>query len=143
TRGQIDGDLQGLLGYIWNKRNEPNISPVELVGKITDARRRLSNQFNNSSCLRELLYLDLALEQLVRAIIERNIHLKFEGKQLTDPIALVLENVTLSYEDPELAACSRHWARLQSGAAFDAEWSRHAKSVADRIGRALSAWIDR
>jgi alpha-glucan,water dikinase len=143
ARGQLDGDLQGLLGYIWEKRNDPNVSPFELVGKITDARRRLSNQFNQSGGLRELLYLDFALEQLVRTIIERNIHLKFEGKQLTDLIALVLDNVTLSYEDPELAACSRHWARLQSGAAFDAEWSRHAKSVADRIGRALSAWIDR
>jgi alpha-glucan,water dikinase len=143
ARGQLDGDPQGLLGYIWTKRNDPNVSPCELVGKITEARRRLSNQFNNRGGLRELLYLDLALEQLVRAIIERNIHLKFEGKQLADLIALVLDNVTLSYEDPELAACSRHWARLQSGAAFDAEWSRHAKSVADRIARALSTWIDR
>jgi alpha-glucan,water dikinase len=143
ARGQLDGDLQGLLGYVWQKRNDPNVSPVELVGKITEARRRLSNQFNSSGGLRELLYLDLALEQLVRAIIERNIHLKFEGKQLTDLIAHVLDNVTLSYEDPELAACSRHWARLQSGSTCDAEWSRHAKSVADRIARALSAWIDR
>jgi alpha-glucan,water dikinase len=143
ARGQLDGGLQGLLGDIWNKRNDPNFSPVELVGKITDARRRLSNKFNNSGGVRELLYLDLALEQLVRGIIERNIHLKLEGKQLADLIALVLENVTLSYEDPELAVCSRHWARLQSSATFDAEWSRHAKSVADRIGRALSAWIDR
>src|SRR5215472_12820526 len=39
ARGQLDGGLQGLLGYIWNKRNDPNVSPVELVGKITDARR--------------------------------------------------------------------------------------------------------
>jgi alpha-glucan, water dikinase len=143
ARGQLSGDLQGLLGYIWEKRNDPNISPVEIVGKITEARRGLSNQFNHSGALRELLYLDLALEQLVRGIIERNVHLKLEGRQLTGLIGLVLENVTLSYEDPELAACSRHWARLQSGATFDAEWSRHAKSVADRIARALSAWIDR
>jgi alpha-glucan,water dikinase len=143
ARGQLDGDLQGLPSYIWNKRNDPSVSPVELVGKITEARRCLSGQFNNSGGLRELLYLDLALEQLVRGIIERNIHLKLDGKQLTNLIALVLENVTLSYEDPELAACSRHWTRLQSAATFDAEWSRHAKSVADRIGRALSGWIDR
>jgi alpha-glucan,water dikinase len=143
ARGQLDADMQGLLGWIWEKRNDPNISPVEMVGKITDARRRLSNQFNQSGGLRELLYLDLALEQLLRGIIERNIHLKFEGRQLADLIALVLENVTLTYEDPELAPCSRHWARLQSLPTFDAEWSRHAKSVADRIGRALSEWIDR
>ena len=141
ARGQLDGDTQGLLGYIWEKRNDPNLAPVELIGKITEARRRL--QFNHSGGLRELLYLDLGLEQLLRGIIERNIHLKLDGKQLVALIALVLENVTLAYEDPELAACSRHWARLQAHPSFDAEWSRHAKSVADRIGRALSAWIDR
>lgn len=143
ARGQLDGDVQALLGFIWEKRNDPNVSPVELAGKITDARRRLSNQFAHGGGLRELLYLDLALEQLLRGIIERNIHLKFEGKQLANLIALVLENVTMTYEDPELAACSRHWARLGAPPTFDAEWARHAKSVADRIGRALSAWIDR
>jgi len=143
ARGQLDGDLQGLLGFIWEKRNDPNHSPVELVEKLTDARRRLSNQFTNSSGLRELLYLDLALEQLLRGVIERNSHLKFQVKQLADVIALVLENVTLTYEDPELATCFRHWARLQSLPTFDAEWALHAKSGADRISRALSAWIDR
>jgi alpha-glucan, water dikinase len=131
------------LGYVRDKRNDPNVSPADLVAKMTEARRRLSNRFNHSGGLRELLYLDLALEQLLRAIIERNIHLKLEGKQLVALIALVLENVTLSYEDPELAACSRHWGRLEADPKFDAEWSRHAKSVADRIGRTLSAWIDR
>ena len=143
ARGQVDVDTQGLLGYIWDKRNDSSLSPIELVGKITKARRRLSNQFDHNGGLRELLYLDLALEQLLRGIIERNIHLKWEVKQLADLIALVLENLTSSYENPEMAACSRHWGRLQALPTFDAEWSRHAKSVTDRIGRALSGWIDR
>ena len=67
---------------------------LDLVRQITDARRRLSSLFSQSGGLRELLYLDLALEQLLRAAVERNIHLRLGGDQLVDLIAWVLENVT-------------------------------------------------
>ena len=143
ARGQLDGHLQGLLNYLWEHRNDPPDSLVHLVSQITEARRHLSNLLNRSDGLRELLYLDLALEQHLRALVERNIHLRLAGDPLVDLIAHVLENVTLSYEDSELAACSRHWARLQSLPRFGREWSLHAKSVVDRTARALSAWIDR
>jgi alpha-glucan, water dikinase len=143
ARGQLDGDFQGLLHHLWNTRNAPAEGLVGLVNQITDARRRVSNQLHHQNGLRELLYLDLALEQLLRGAVERNIHLSLNGDQLVDLITRLLENVALSYEDPELAACSRHWERLQALPRFGAEWSLHAKSVVDRITRALSAWIDR
>jgi alpha-glucan, water dikinase len=143
ARDQLDGDFQGLLHYLWQRRNDPNESLVHFVRQITAARRRLSQLLPHSGRLRELLYLDLALEQLLRGVVERNIHLPFGGDPLADLIACVLENVTLSYEDPELAACSRHWERLQPLPRFGTDWSLHAKSVVDRIGRALSDWMDR
>jgi alpha-glucan, water dikinase len=143
ARGQTDGGLQGLLNYLWEHRNDQGEPVLDLVRQITGARRRLSSLFSRESGLRELVYLDLALEQLLRAAVERNIHLQLSGDQLVDLITWVLENVTLSYEEPELAACSRHWARLQSLPRFSAAWSLHAKSVVDRVARALSGWIDR
>ena len=143
ARGHVDGHLQGQLDYVWWHRTDPGVSLVCLVSRITEARRHLSNLLNRGDGLRELLYLDLALEQLQRGAVEANIHLRLGGDQLADLIARVLENVTLSYEDPELAACSRHWERLQTLPRFNAEWSLHAKSVVDRIARGLSAWIDR
>ena len=143
ARDQLDGGLQGLLNYLWERRNDQGDRFLDLARQITDARRRLSSLFSRAGGLRELLYLDLALEQLLRAAVERNIHLRLSGDQLVDLIAWVLENVTLSCDEPELAACSRHWQRLQSLPRFSAVWSVHAKSVVDRVGRALSAWIDR
>ena len=143
ARDQVDPGLQSALRYLWEHRNAPPEGLVNLVSQITDARRRLSSLLPGRHALRELLYLDLALEQLLRGAVERNIHLHLNGDQLADLIARVLENVTLSYEDPELAACSRHWDRLQTLPRFGPEWSLHAKSVGDRIARALSAWIDR
>jgi len=143
ARGQLDAGLQGLVRDVWEHRADPAERVLDLVRQITDARRRLSSSFNQAGGLRELLYLDLALEQLLRAAVERNIHLSLSGDQLVDLIAWVLENVTLSYEEPELAACSRQWERLQFLPRFGGEWSLHAKSVLDRVSRALSGWIDR
>lgn len=143
ARGQLDGGIHGLLDWIMAHRNESVEGLVHLVRQITEARRQISSRLVQSEGLRELLYLDLALEQVLRAAVERNIHLGMSGEQLADLIARVLENVTLSYEDPELAACSRHWERLQTMPRMGSEWSLHAKSVTDRISRGLSAWIDR
>ncbi|HLP75643.1 MAG TPA: PEP/pyruvate-binding domain-containing protein, partial [Candidatus Paceibacterota bacterium] len=143
ARDQLDGDTQGLLWNVWNHRNDSADGLVPLVEQITNARHRLSDRLNNARGLRELLYLDLALEQLVRVAVERNLHSHLTGDQLVNLIASVLENVALSYEDNELGTCMRHWEHLQQSPRFSAEWSLHAKSVTDRIGRALSGWIDR
>jgi alpha-glucan,water dikinase len=142
ARTQLDGGLQGLLTHIWQRRNDQGEGGLDLVRQITEARRHLSGMLNREGGLRELLYLDLALEQLLRAIVERNLHLQINGDRLVDLIAWVLENVTLSYEQQELAICSRHWQRLQSMPRFDGLWSLHAKSVLDRVSRALTGWID-
>ena len=143
ARGQLDEGFQGVLNKVWDHRNDPPEGLVGLINHITEARRRLSNRLDQDGGLRELLYLDLALEQLLRVSVERHIHTHLSGDQLADLIACVLENVTLTYEDPELAACSRHWERLRSLPRFSADWALHAKSVVDRIARALTSWIDR
>jgi len=142
ARDRLDGDTQGLLAWVCNHRNDPADALVPLVKQITEVRRRLSHLLNNGEGLRQLLYLDLALEQLVRVVVERNIHLRASGEPLADLIGCVLENVTLSCEDAELAACLRHWERLQTQPRFNPGWSLHAKSVTDRIGRALGDWTD-
>jgi hypothetical protein len=53
----------------------------------------LHRQLPHDHAIRELLYLDLALEQLVRTVIERNIHLHLSGDQLVELIERVLENL--------------------------------------------------
>ncbi len=146
ARDRLDGDTQGLLWRIWDHRNDPPEGLVPLVEQISDARRRVSHLLHNGQQPRPLLYLDLALEQLVRVVVERNLHQHLRGEQLADLIGRVLENVGLSYEDTELGACLRHWERLAKAPPeprFSPGWSLHAKSVADRIGRALGAWTDR
>jgi len=142
AKGQLDGDTQNILSFVWHHHNDPKVSLVHLVGQITTVRRRLAQLLSNRPDLRDLLYLDLALEQLVRAAVEKNIHLRLPGDQLVELLARVLENLILSEPDAELAACLRHWERLQSLAQFEQGWSLHAKAVLDRMGRALGCSID-
>ncbi len=146
ARERLDADMQNLLSEVWNRRNDPPQALPWLVSQVTELRRRLSHLLHGGHELRALLYLDLALEQLIRVVVERNLHQHFDGKSLAGLIACVLENVTLSYEDAELAACSRHWQRLTQTPStewFTPQWSLHAKSAVDRISRALSDWTDR
>lgn len=146
ARDRLDGDTQALMWQVWNHRNDPAEALVPLVEKISEARRRVSHLLHNGQQVRPLLYLDLALEQLVRVVVERNLHQHLRGEQLVDLIARVLENVTLSYEANELGASLRHWERLSREPVeprLSPAWSLHAKSVADRIGRALADWTDR
>ena len=143
TRNQLDGQLQGVLNHIWHHRNDPNLPLVELVKLITEVRLHLPGVIESGHNMRELLYLDLALEQLLRGAVERNIHLRLSGDQLAEIILLVLENVKLSYPDTELDMCLRHWNRLQTLPRFSEEWSLRATSVIERIARATSGWIDR
>jgi alpha-glucan,water dikinase len=141
ARGKLDGGMQGLMDWIAGHRRDGGDGLLHLVNQITEARRRLSPMLNGDSN-RALLYLDLALEQLLRAGVEGNIHLLKSGEILADLLSGVVENVGLSFQNPELSACLRHWQRLQSIARSEAEWALHAKSVTDRLARALGGWMD-
>jgi len=76
TKNQLDGELQELLSFIWQHHNDPEAWLVRLVDQITKARRRLAPLLSSRPDPRDLLYLDLALEQLLRAAVEKNIHLR-------------------------------------------------------------------
>ena len=144
ARGRLDGDLHEPLNWIAAHRNDGAEGLVPFAGKITDARRRLARFWDRGEGLRELIYLDLALEQMLRAAIERNVHLRPSGEALSDLITRLLENLSFTGAEPELTACWRHFERLQTASQrFTEEWALHAKAVADRVSRALGAWIDR
>ena len=142
ARGQLDGGIQNLLGSIWQRGQDARTPLIDLVNAITDARRRLAGRLAQPPGTRDLLYLDLALEQFVRMAVERNIHLKPGADVLVELVARILVNLGLSQENAELAVCLRHWERLVRESREGPGWSLHAKAVLDRIGRGLGAMID-
>lgn len=144
ARYLFDGELHGLIDFVWHHRDDPGIPASRLLGRITEVRSRLGQLLENSrNGARDLLFLDLALENFSRILVERNLHSLSNGDELADLLPGVLENQCLSRPDDELTRCLRYWQRLQNMPRFDREWSLQAKAVLDRLARVLSAFIDR
>jgi alpha-glucan, water dikinase len=142
ARPLLDHSLNERLSYLWDRRHQAQDDLAAMTVRLTEVRRQLSSLLARREGRRELLYLDLALEQWLRTVIERSFPLRITSDQLVDVIGGVLENVTLSQENPELALCLRHWERLKAQPRFSEDWALHAKAAADRISRSLGQWID-
>jgi alpha-glucan,water dikinase len=143
ARYLFDAEMRGVMDFIWRHRGDPAISICALVGQITKARRRLTELLADNRGVRDLLYLDLALEEFLRVVVERNIHLKMTGGELVQLVAMVLGNLCLLNDDEELVYSSRLWERLKERPSFSREWALQAKAALDRLRRVLGAFIDR
>jgi alpha-glucan,water dikinase len=150
SRHLFDPDMQSLMDFIWSHCNDRALPLTTVVEKITEARRRLAKQLTGyQDAVRDLLFLDLALEDFVRSAIEKNLGANLEADQLVELVSMVIENLSLSSADPEISYCFYHWARLAGIEHIDRvgrlerEWSLHAKAVADRLARVLGSFSDR
>jgi alpha-glucan,water dikinase len=143
ARDVFDPEIHGLMEFIWNHRDDPELSVGALVEQITRARRCLGERFAHQHGARDLVYLDLALEDFLRVVVERNIHSRLSRQDLVRLIGLVLENLCLSSADEELHYSHRLWTRVQEEADFSREWALQAKAGLDRLRRVLGASIDR
>ena len=144
ARYLFDGEMHGLADFVWQHRDDPAIPASQMVGRIAALRSRVKSLLEeNRNGARDLLFLDLALEQFSRILVERNLSSQANGDELVDLIRGVLENLCLSRSDEELRRCLHHWKRLQEMPRFTREWSLQAKAVLDRLGRVLGDFIDR
>ncbi|KAE8716168.1 Alpha-glucan water dikinase [Hibiscus syriacus] len=130
--------LRFILGHIEDRNVEA------LVESLLEARQELRPLLMKSSHrLKDLLFLDLALDSVVRTAIERS----YEDLNIAGPdkimyfITLVLKNLALSSDDNEdLIYCLKGWqhaismCRSQSG-----HWALYTKSVLDRTRLALTS----
>lgn len=145
ARRLFDKSMHDLMDSIWQERDARDMGKVcALVEKISEARRRVAGQLAGSrDKVRDLLFLDLALEDFVRVVVERNIEQRFSGKRLVALVAMVLENVGMSHDDEELRPCLRNWERLAKAEGLSKEWALQAMAALERLGRALGLFIDR
>lgn len=154
----LDGGSRDTLGWVLHNFKNPHSSAVDLVPAITNVRQQLHSRLNregNVGAVKELIYLDLALEQALRTGIERATHASFSGEELLKLIDCCLTNLLLVTQacpensQPGIAAlraelpqCQREWQRLPAENRFTAEWALHAKAALDRLRRAVEGQID-
>ncbi|MBW2163567.1 MAG: hypothetical protein JRF43_03735, partial [Deltaproteobacteria bacterium] len=141
ARHLFDSEMHGLMDFIWAHRD--NMDACMLIEKITEARRRLKTQWQgNSSVVRDLLFLDLALENFLRVVVERSLHLHLSADQLVELIAMVLENLLISKGNDELTHCLHQWEYVRRMPHSGKDWALKSRAVLDRLTRALGAEID-
>lgn len=142
----MDYEMRDHLNFIFHSRNDTSVPLLKVAGSIKELRRLLNERLVNDRDkyrVREMIYLDLALEEYLRIVVERNIHICTSIDELVDLIDLVLENQIFSFSNFELSTCSMHWKRLKAAERTGQDWALHAKSVLDRLGRAIADLSDR
>jgi alpha-glucan,water dikinase len=141
----LDDQLRDWLWRFYNGRDDMNITVRDQVRSLTGLRHGLLDRLHtgpDTRCLRDLLYLDLALEEFLRLVIERRSKLELSQADLVELIDLVLDNLILNHEDEALVSCFHHWQRLRESSQSERDWILHASSVLDRITAALGGFID-
>ncbi|CAJ1940177.1 unnamed protein product [Sphenostylis stenocarpa] len=129
--------LEFVMEHVENKNVEP------LLEGLLEARQELQPSLSKSqSRLKDLIFLDVALDSTVRTAVERS----YEELNNAAPekimyfICLVLENLALSSDDNEdLVYCLKGWdLALSMCKSNDTNWALYAKSVLDRTRLALT-----
>jgi alpha-glucan,water dikinase len=144
ARRLLDTELNGIMDFIWFHKEDAAMPVTMLAEKITLARKHLARRMEGQDAdMRDLLFLDLSLEDFLRVAVERNLRTSTGGDDLVELIVTVLENIPLSAADEEFGICLRHWEKLVAMPRFGREWSLHAWAILDRLQRGLGAFIDR
>jgi alpha-glucan,water dikinase len=139
ARGRLDKSLQQKLDALLALRTrQPAVG--ELAAAVTSAREALVPALagaRDDAALRDLLFLDLALEEVLRGAVERQNLSQFDRDRLVELVHWTLRSLGLSIASEELARCASHWTALCARPRDGRDWALHAKSVADRAAR----WI--
>ncbi|KJR43545.1 alpha-glucan water dikinase, chloroplastic [Candidatus Magnetoovum chiemensis] len=141
-KSSLDKSTNEALDFLLYKNNG---NPLELSATTSWVRKKISDQIKsqkNTFLLRNLLYLDIALEEYHRVLIEGNIHNCLDIYKLSDLIVHVLECLCLTYNDDELKICLNHWNLLLSKDRQGIDWAMNAISTIERINRVLGRFVD-
>ncbi|KAK6922260.1 Pyruvate phosphate dikinase, AMP/ATP-binding [Dillenia turbinata] len=130
--------LQFVLEHIEVKNVEP------LLEGLLEARQELRPLlFTANNRLKDLLFLDIALDSAVRTAVERGYEeLNDAGpEKIMYFISLVLENLALTSDNnEELIYCLKGWNHaLSMSKSRDNHWALYAKSAFDRTRLALAS----
>lgn len=134
--------FQELLQFVLEHIEDKNVEP--LLEGLLEAREELRPLlFKSNDRLKDLIFLDIALDSSVRTSIERGYEeLNSAGpEKVMHFISLVIENLALSLDNNEdLIYCLKGWDQavnmLKNG---DQNWALFAKSVLDRTRLALTS----
>eukprot|EP00249_Psilotum_nudum_P023740 c28967_g1_i1 orf=621-4901(-) len=134
-------ELPKLLRFVVGHVEDKEIIP--LLGGLLESRREVRpTLLKHHTRLRDIIFLDLALDSTVRTAIERGLESLTNAQPLDISlvISMVLENLCLSADNnEELVYCLKDWHSILEANKFGGEqWALRAKAVLDRTRLALA-----
>ena len=140
----VIGDKCYVFDDIVNNKNSPDV--LGLIGKVTYGRNILDGIIGgvvgcgDSGKMRDLIFLDIALEDFLRQLIEKIIHINFSYEEYIREITYILENLKVTYKNYiEVNMIYEDWINIVTKGETDL---RKTSSVANRIMRLLSSVTD-
>jgi alpha-glucan,water dikinase len=144
ARPRLDAAMNRNLDALLILR-ERSKSPNEFAVAVVSARDQLAKALAASSddpLLRDLLFLDLALEEALRSVIERQNLSRLNRDELAGLVDRALRSLSLSSESKEPSLCAAHWVALLARPRDDRDWALHARSVTERAARFVQCDTD-
>jgi alpha-glucan,water dikinase len=137
ARGRLDGAMNQQLDRLLQSRGKDS-NALSVAREVATVRANLSNimsSFKDDTSLRDLLFLDLALEDCLRSAIERQNVSRLTLDELEELIRFSLQNLNLTVGSQELSFCAGHWEKLLALPRDKEDWPLRALSVSERVGR--------
>mmetsp|Transcript_11917 Transcript_11917/g.20114 ORF Transcript_11917/g.20114 Transcript_11917/m.20114 type:complete len:1364 (+) Transcript_11917:166-4257(+) len=124
--------------------------PMQVLRVVVNARRELKPHLSSGSDLngrlKDVIYLDLALETTARTLLEGSMSAlaSLGPLNLMEGVALALESLCLSSgSNDELVLCLKEWKQVLAAGTGKDSWALRAKAVMDRIRGALQSTGER
>lgn len=146
----IPSEARSYLGYVLSHSSDDNVLP--LIEAAVEARTEIARRLPPSSsgeyqANRELLYLDLALEDVIRSAAERGAgSMRGYSSTLIGPL---IQNLAMSVSDnEEICYCLKAWMELPESITRGCQGNvprddaLKAAAVFDRIRRVLTSRVD-
>ncbi|HXW68233.1 MAG TPA: hypothetical protein VEJ88_01390, partial [Dissulfurispiraceae bacterium] len=158
ARYLFDADIHRLTDYILSHPDDGGDQAFTLPEKINEIRHWLADRLGyhqsnmthpkksddfSSTQIRDLLFLDLALEDFFRTVVEKKLDPTLNLDQLVDLTVMSLENLYISTPDEEFESCLAYWKHMMKIPRSPGPWPLQVKAVVDRLRRSLGNFIDR
>ncbi len=136
--GLLDPAGQDLLHFVLRHRAEEGFPPARLAERIFEARGRIGRLLEEGREVRDLLFLDLALEATLRARVEQSLDRQSGIEGLVDLIRWTLENFAITHGTREIELCLKHWRLAARSPGAGPEWALETGALVERLSRGLA-----
>lgn len=137
SKGLLDEDLRWNLFDLKDHRDE-----WWVPGKVVELREKLAPYWKCEGASRDVMLLDIALEELLRRRVESQQLQNLQGDDLVALVDLLLRNARVNETSAALQQCAGLWSRVIGEQRWGPEWCRRALAALSATQHALARYGD-